>query len=140
MMAVDLPQSKDSMTSHRGNVLVVDDEPAFCDVVCEILQAIGYQAQYALNASEALRLLPHFIPDVILTDVMMPDMDGLSFIRHLRAQAQWRSTPIVIISAKSSTEDRHQALESGANDFLAKPFSAQDLEDLVERTLNHATP
>lgn len=139
-MVEDLIQTENSMTSDQAYVLVVDDEPAFCDVVCEILEAIGYRAQYALNASEALAMLSRFRPDLILTDVMMPDMDGLSFIRHLRAQDQWRSTPIVIISAKSSIEDRHKALESGANDFLGKPFSAQDLEDLVGRILNHASP
>jgi len=139
MTGENLLQSIASMGSHKGSVLVVDDEPAFCDVVCEILEAMGYQARFALNASEALVMLSFYSPDVILTDVMMPDIDGLSFIRHLRSQAQWRSTPVVIISAKSSQEDRRQALESGANDFLGKPFSAQDLEDLVERILDCTT-
>jgi CheY-like chemotaxis protein len=118
-------------------ILVVDDEYAFCDVVCEILEAIGYIARYALNATQALAQLPQLKPDVILTDVMMPDMDGLSFVRHLREQDEWKSIPIVIISAKATTEDRNSALESGADEFLAKPFSSYDLEALIESILNH---
>jgi len=120
-----------------GVILVVDDERAFCDVVCEILETIGYVAHHTLNATQALEKLPQIQPDVILTDVMMPDMDGLSFVRHLRQQHQWHSTPVVIISAKATAEDRRLALESGANEFLAKPFTAQDLEVLIADILNH---
>jgi CheY-like chemotaxis protein len=116
----------------RGVILVVDDERAFCDVVCEILEAIGYKARFALNANQALELLPHLMPQVILTDVMMPDMDGLSFVRHLRKQPHWKTIPIVIISAKATPDDRQNAFASGANAFLPKPFSANDLETLME--------
>ena len=130
-----LPSSNLSLQD-RALILVVDDERAFCDVVCEILEAIGYQARYALNATQALELLPQSVPDLILTDVMMPDMDGLTFVRHLRQHPQWASIPIVIISAKATPDDRHNALESGADDFLAKPFSSYDLEALIEDILH----
>jgi CheY-like chemotaxis protein len=119
----------------KGVILVVDDEHAFCDVVCEILEAIGYRAYFALDAAQALHKLPQVKPDVVLTDVMMPDMDGLSFVRYLREQPNWASTPVVIISAKATQEDRRKALESGADEFLAKPFSSYDLEELIERIL-----
>lgn len=118
-----------------GVILVIDDEPAFCDVVCEILDAMGYQAHHAFNANQALALLTRVKPDLILTDVMMPDMDGLSFVRHLRSQADWHSTPIVIISAKTTPEDHHLALESGADVFLPKPFSYKDLERTISDIL-----
>lgn len=132
------PKNPDSTHNGMGVILVIDDERAFCDVVCEILETIGYVAHHTLNATKALEKLPQIQPDVILTDVMMPDMDGLSFVRHLRQQHQWRSTPVVIISAKATQEDRRLALESGANEFLAKPFSAQDLEVLIADILNHS--
>lgn len=120
-------------------ILVVDDEMAFCNVVCEILNELGYEARYALNARQALEVLNHAAPDLILADVMMPDMDGLSFVRNLRQQPQWVATPMAIVSAKATSEDRQAALDSGATAFLAKPFSAQDLEVLVKELLNHPT-
>ena len=126
----------DAAGSTRGVILVVDDEQAFCDVVCEILEAIGYSAHYALNAEQALNVLPKVMPDVILTDVMMPDMDGLSFVRFLRQQPQWGGTAIIIISAKATPDDQREALDSGANQFLAKPFSSYDLEALIEEILH----
>jgi CheY-like chemotaxis protein len=131
------PKKQDSTHQGMGVILVVDDERAFCDVVCEILETIGYVAHHTPNAFQALEKLPQIQPDVILTDVMMPGMDGLSFVRHLRQQQRWDSTPVVIISAKATQEDRHLAFESGASEFLAKPFSAQDLEALIASILNH---
>ena len=86
---------------NRGDILVIDDERAFCDVVCEILEAIGYQARYALNAAQALDHLSQFTPHLVLTDVMMPDMDGLSLVRHLRQQTAMGFDP-----------DRHHQRES----------------------------
>ena len=125
---IDLPLCK-------GVIFVVDDEQSFCHVVCEILEAIGYDPHYALDATEALGMLPQVKPDLILSDVMMPDMDGLSFVRHLREQPSWNAVPVVIVSAKATAEDRRNALESGASDFLAKPFSSHDLEELIGRYL-----
>lgn len=119
----------------KGVIFVVDDESAFCDVVCEILEAIGYDSHFALNATEALQMMPQIKPDLILSDVMMPEMDGLSFVRHLRDHAAWQTIPIVVVSAKATAEDRRNALASGASDFLAKPFSSYDLEELIERNL-----
>jgi CheY-like chemotaxis protein len=121
--------------NQKGIVLVVDDEAAFCAVICEILEANGYEPHYTLTAAEALQVLEHLHPDIILSDVMMPDMDGLSFVSHLRAHPKWAHIPIIVISAKTSTEDRRLALEAGANQFLAKPFSANDLENLIEATI-----
>jgi CheY-like chemotaxis protein len=124
-----------SSNSERGVILVIDDERAFCEVVCEILEAIGYTAHAALNAEQGLKLLPEVMPDVILTDVMMPNMDGLSFVRFLRQQTQWAETAIVVISAKVTPDDRLNALESGADEFHAKPFSSYDLEALMKEIL-----
>jgi CheY-like chemotaxis protein len=136
-MTVETPLSNpEPLPPSKGVILVVDDERAFCDVVCEILEAIGYLAYFALDAAQALHKLPQVKPDMVLTDVMMPDMDGLSFVRYIREQPSWASTPVVIISAKATQEDRRKALESGANEFLAKPFSSYDLEELIERFLH----
>jgi CheY-like chemotaxis protein len=135
MMIETPPTTPGSPPLGKGVILVVDDERAFCDVVCEILEAIGYRAYFALDAVQALQSLPQVKPDVVLTDVMMPVMDGLSFVRYLREQPTWSSIPVVIISAKATQEDRRKAFESGADEFLSKPFSSYDLEELIERIL-----
>jgi CheY-like chemotaxis protein len=117
-------------------ILVVDDELAFCEVVCEILIAAGYRARRALNVREAYQGLSDEIPDLILTDVMMPETDGLTFIRDLKQNSQYAAIPVVVVSACTTPNDEKQALEAGAVETLSKPFSSTDLENLVSSLLN----
>lgn len=117
------------------NILVVDDEPAFCTVVCEILRVCGFVAHPANSARQAIELLRGITPDLILADVMMPDIDGLTLLRELRATSGWKSIPAIVISAKSQPEDFSAAMAAGANACLAKPFSASELRETVERFL-----
>jgi CheY-like chemotaxis protein len=111
-----------------ARVLVVDDELAFCDVVCEILIACGYVATAANGVPEAMGVIAHERPDVILSDIMMPDVDGLQFISGLRRDPRFMQIPVLVVSAKASNGDREAALAAGASAFLAKPFSAHELE------------
>ena len=115
------------------SILVVDDEPAFCDVVCEILQMFGFEAHQALSAGHALEVLETLVPDLILTDIMMPGIDGLSLLRRLRARPSWSGIPTVVVSAMGSDQDMLAAEQAGADGFLAKPFSAEDLRRMVHR-------
>jgi CheY-like chemotaxis protein len=116
-------------------ILVVDDEVAFCEVVCEILESAGYRAQRALHVNEALQFLDQEYPDLILTDVMMPDIDGLTFIRKLKENPDYATIPAVVVSACTTPEDTQKALQSGAVEVLPKPFSSEDLETLVRSLL-----
>ena len=125
--------SKTAEISASPTVLVVDDEPAFCTVVCEILRTYGFSAHQALSARHAITLLSEFTPDLILTDIMMPDVDGLSMIRKLRSDPELSQIPTVVLSAKSEPGDIHAAFEAGADACLPKPFSAQELRELVAR-------
>ena len=118
------------------NILVVDDEPAFCTVVCEILRVFGFVAHPANGARQAMELLRGITPDLILADVMMPEIDGLTLLRELRSNSGWKNIPAVVISAKSRPEDFLAALAAGANGCLAKPFSASELREIVEHFLN----
>jgi two-component system phosphate regulon response regulator PhoB len=120
--------------NHRV-VLVIDDEEAFCDVVCEILDSIGYHPMHAYNAAQAIRQLEVRTPDIILSDIMMPDVDGLTFIRHLRAEPRWAQIPIIVVSAKATLADQDAAADAGADGYLIKPFSSKDLEAVISRTL-----
>jgi len=120
------------------SILVVDDEPAFCTVVCEILRVYGYVAHPANSAKQAMELLEGITPDLILADVMMPEIDGLTLLRELRSKSGWKAIPAIVISAKCDPEDFTDAFDAGANGCLAKPFSASELREIVERVLNIA--
>ncbi|MGD8815479.1 MAG: response regulator [Anaerolineales bacterium] len=117
------------------NILVVDDEPAFCAIVCEILRIYGFAAHPANGVQQALELMKTIKPDMVLADVMMPEIDGLTLLRTIRSRSDWESIPAIVISAKSAPEDFSAAFDAGANACLAKPFSASELRETVERFL-----
>lgn len=119
-------------------IFVIDDEKAFCDVVCEILDSLGFQAHFAYSAADALSMLEATIPDLILSDVMMPEIDGLTFIRQLRADPSLSRIPVVVVSAKATNEDRDAARMAGADGFLAKPFSSDELRKTISAHLSAA--
>lgn len=118
--------------SSARSILVIDDEPDFCSVVTEILQLYGFRVYTAYSVAEALALLEKMRPDLILTDVMMPDTDGLTMIRDLREHPAWSDIPAVVLSAKASPEDLAAARTAGANDCLPKPFSVHQLRSVIE--------
>jgi DNA-binding response OmpR family regulator len=119
-------------------VLVVDDEPLFREVVADILTAAGHRVLVAGCVKEAIATLQLEKPAVILTDQMMPELDGLSFVRHLRADRLWADVRVIIVSAKSTPEDMDRALRAGADGYLVKPFSATELRAKVDAGLTPA--
>lgn len=135
---LELKQWIGGMTGHaelQKSILVVDDEFAFCEVVCEILEAAGYRARQANHVNEAYLQLEEELPDLILTDVMMPDIDGLTFIRDLRSQPRYSTIPMIVVSAKSSSNDQKEAIDAGATQVISKPFSSDLLESVVHSFL-----
>ncbi|OGO70591.1 MAG: hypothetical protein A2Z37_15530 [Chloroflexi bacterium RBG_19FT_COMBO_62_14] len=121
---------------YQASVLVVDDEPDFCQVVKEILSIDGLVVLEAHSVTQALAALAHQTPDLVLTDVMMPDIDGLDLIRSLRSEPSWSRIPAVVVSARVLEEDRAAALLAGANAFLPKPFSARELRETIRPLLS----
>ena len=113
------------------SILVVDDERGFCDVVTVILESQGYQVHKAHHANDAFCLLDETTPGLILTDMMMPDIDGVSLIKRLRETPAWADIPVVVVSAYSEPEIQKNAFEAGAAGFIAKPFSASELRSTV---------
>lgn len=112
-------------------VLVVDDEPSFCFAITEILRISGYEVHQASSVRQALALLDTIEPDLILTDIMMPDRDGLSFLRLLHSHPAWGRIPAVAVSAKALPKDREAAEQAGADAYLCKPFSAMELQETI---------
>lgn len=113
------------------SILIVDDERTFSDVVAVILEGQGYHVQQASHANQALGLMDQVRPDLILTDLMMPEIDGLNFIRQVRERPNWADIPVVMVSAHDRPEIQESARQAGAVGFMAKPFSARELRDTV---------
>jgi CheY-like chemotaxis protein len=116
-----------------ATILIVDDEPCFREVVGDILTAEGHRILSAGNVEEAFSAIQRERPAVILTDQMMPDVDGLAFVQRLRANPKWADIHVIVVSAKAQHDDIDRALQAGANDYLVKPFSAGELRALLER-------
>lgn len=112
-------------------ILLIDDEIGYARVVQDALQPLGLDVLIATNATEALLLYQQVNPSMILLDVMMPEIDGLTLLRWLREHSQQSKIPIHVVSAKSTPADQKAALKAGADGFLAKPFTFDELRQLI---------
>ena len=127
----------ESIKSTVANVLVVDDEVEYCQVMAEILRKAGHTVLTANSAMEALEILAQTTPDLILLDIMMPEVNGLTLASHLRADPDWSTIPVVAVSANSQPDERIAALSAGANCFLPKPFTLTELNTVIGPFLRH---
>jgi len=125
-------------------ILVIDDERLYCEAITDILLTRGFEARMVHSAKAGLQEIERFQPQVVIADVMMPDMDGICLLREALARCNGRRPSWVVCSAKVSAYDRANALEAGADAFLAKPFSLQDLlrtvTDVLALRSPHGTP
>jgi DNA-binding response OmpR family regulator len=112
-------------------VLLIDDEIAYAKVIGEALKTHGFEVVIAGNAGEALEIFQQKKPSLILLDVMMPEIDGLTLLKWLREHSEQEDLPIHVVSAKAQEADRQAALKAGANGFIAKPFSLEELLQAV---------
>ncbi|MCH7587240.1 MAG: response regulator [Chloroflexi bacterium] len=117
------------------SILVVDDEPSFSAVLSEILRSFGYLVLQANSVEHAIAILEEDIPDLILTDIMMPGIDGLSFVRRIQSEPLLSSIPTIIVSAKHQPADIEAGVMAGADVYLIKPFSANELREAVQSLL-----
>ncbi|HLM43716.1 MAG TPA: response regulator, partial [Myxococcaceae bacterium] len=115
----------------RIAVLVVDDEEQVRTFLAELLGSSGYQVRCASSGSQALEMLSGGSFDVVLMDVMMPELSGLEVLRRYRASGG--NAPVIVLSALSGAEDAMRAMKLGASDYLSKPFSHEELEDAMAR-------
>lgn len=117
------------------SILVIDDEPDNFDVIDALLDSQGYHLSYASDGQQALTLLESFQPDVILLDVMMPNMSGIEFCQRLKANAQWQHVPVIMVTALTQKEDLFRCLSAGADDFISKPVNGLELRARVRSML-----
>jgi two-component system KDP operon response regulator KdpE len=122
------------VTEGRARVLVVDDEPAILRTLRTNLRGHGFDVDTAENVTDALAEYDRARPDVVLLDLGLPDDDGLAFIRDVRGRA---ATPILVVSARDADQDKVSALDLGADDYLTKPFSVDELLARIRVALRH---
>src|SRR5579871_3421958 len=125
-----------SAPAPKNRILVVEDAPANIQTLVAILKDKGYQISVAMNGKQALDVLARVQPDLILLDVMMPEMDGFETCRLLKANEKWREIPVIFLTSKTETTDIVKGFELGAVDYVAKPFNAHEL---LARVNTHLT-
>jgi DNA-binding response OmpR family regulator len=123
----------------KPRILVVDDEPDVLDLVTYNLGQAGFQTETAADGAEALRKARSSAPDLILLDLMLPEMDGLEVCKLLRRDTKTSAIPIIMLTARASEIDRIVGLELGADDYVPKPFSPRELVLRVKKRLEQTT-
>src|SRR5262245_3602172 len=122
------------------DVLVVEDEPDIRRLVVLHLERDGFRCRTAANGSDALRAAKAAVPDLVVLDLMLPELDGLEVCRRLRRDASTAGVPIIMLTAKSDEVDRVVGLEVGADDYVGKPFSPKELVARVRAVLRRTRP
>jgi two-component system, OmpR family, KDP operon response regulator KdpE len=122
-------------TGGKANILVVDDEPQITRVLKTTLSSVGYGIRTAADGEEALTLMADWSPDLLITDLRMPNMGGLELCRHVRAKSR---IPIIVLSVKGEERIKVDALDAGADDYVTKPFSVNELLARVRAALRRS--
>jgi two-component system chemotaxis response regulator CheY len=118
-------------------ILIAEDSPTMRSLIVSTIAAMGeFETVEAANGFEALRILPREKVDLIITDINMPDINGLELVSFIRNNDNYRTTPLLIISTEGSERDREKGLALGANAYLVKPFAPQQLQELVRKYLS----
>ena len=111
----------------RKRILIVDDEEQNRDLLQAILESFGYESEIAVTGNDAIAKLDSEI-DLVLLDVLMPEMDGFDVARQIRASSKWSDLPVIMVTVLDSKSDRLRAVEAGANDFVSKPIDMLELK------------
>lgn len=128
------------MSTEQPTVLLVEDEPAQREVLGYNLEADGFRVVTAGNGEEALMMVAEAPPDIIVLDWMMPNVSGIEVCRQLKTRSETRGIPIIMLSARSEEVDRVRGLETGADDYVIKPYSLVELMARVRAQLRRTRP
>ncbi|GGA30867.1 DNA-binding response regulator [Okeania sp. KiyG1] len=118
-----------------GKILLVDDEPGLREAVQAYLEDSGFDVNVASNANQGWDILQSYLPDLVITDIMMPQIDGYQFLQKLREDPRFKALPVVFLTAKGMTTDRIQGYQAGCDAYLSKPFDPEELVAIVENLL-----
>lgn len=118
-----------------AQLLLVDDEPGLREAVKDYLQESGFEVKVASNAREGWELMQQNTPDLLISDIMMPQVDGYQFLKQVREDNRFKRLPVVFLTAKGMTTDRIQGYQAGVDAYLPKPFDPDELVAIVENLL-----
>ena len=118
----------------KDKVLIVEDEQSISNFISMILQANGFDTIVVRTGEEALTMISSHCPDLIILDLGLPDMDGMTILRNVR---KWSKVPILVVSARSHERDKVEALDAGADDYLTKPFGTEELLARIRAAVRH---
>ena len=122
------------MLYQKISVLIIEDEKSICDFIGKTLDSHEYKVTAANNGKDGLALITSSLPDLVLLDLGLPDMDGMDIIRKTR---EWSSLPIIVISARTQEREKVQALDAGADDYITKPFGTFELLARIRTAIRH---
>jgi DNA-binding response OmpR family regulator len=124
-----------NMTNSQKTVMIIEDEPEAAELFAEMMRVNGFRVLKMFSSAPAIPLISQEKPDVIILDVMMPDISGLEVLRYMRREPELLSIPVIVVSAKSMPSDIKTGLEAGASIYLTKPVGFLDLKQAVEQVL-----
>ena len=116
-------------------ILVVEDEHFLLEITTSILQLYGFDTLSASNALEGLQVVSETIPDLIISDVMMGEIDGFQFIKMLRANPQYNTIPVILLTALADVVDKNKGMAAGADAYITKPFNGKELVKTINQLL-----
>lgn len=117
------------------SVLVVEDEPHIIESLSFLMKRAGHKVRIARDGDAAIRTMEAETPDLVLLDIALPRRDGLEVCRAIRAEARWRDVRVIMLTARGRELDRRKGLETGADDYILKPFSTSEVVQRVESLL-----
>lgn len=130
---------KEMVSAEAHHLLLVDDDPNLVLLVKDYLEFRGYAVITADSGRAALAILEETVPDMIICDVMMPEMDGYTFVQQLREDDRFSWIPVLFLSAQGQSQDRVKGLNSGADVYMVKPFEPEELVAQVESSLRQSS-
>ncbi len=122
-----------------SEILVVDDDRDVAQTIKLALRRKGFQSQLAYNGAEAIKMLQHYHPSLIVLDVIMPGMNGFEVCRHIRENPATAAMPIIFLTARGQDDDRIEGFRAGGDDYLTKPFNLEELILRVQAVLRRST-
>lgn len=128
------------MSNESSKILVVDDEPDILNILSYNLKKEGYSVEVANNGAEALEVSEEFNPDLIILDIMMPEMDGIEVCKELRKKQKFQNTIIAFLTARNEDFTQILALDNGGDDFITKPIKPNVLKSRISALLRRKTP
>lgn len=123
----------------QKTVLIIEDEEDAAELFAEMMRVSGFRVVKTSRSAPAITMMTVDKPDLVLLDIMMPEISGLDLLRQMRREPYLANIPVIVVSAKGMPADIKNGMEAGANTYLTKPVGFQELKEAVERTLGAAS-